>query len=222
VTFLQALASGLSMALRSMISSRTVWPALLILVQRLFKPGDQIVVNGYEGTVEWIETRATIITMYDGRRAIIANANVYSNAVTVNTARATRRSQYDVGIGYGDNIDVARTAILEAVASVPGIEADPKPEVFVWDLAGSSVNLRVRWWTQSKRTNVVHVQAAVLEAIRKALDKAGIDMPFPTQVMLLHDQNEEKDGIRSQQREGWPQRPNPASPLPARDHSNER
>jgi len=196
---------------------------LLILIQRPFGVGDQIVVNGYEGTVEWIETRATIIAMYDGRRVIIPNANVYSNAVTVNTARPTRRSQYDVGIGYGDDIEGARRAILEAIAQVPGIEADPRPEVLVWDLAGSSVNLRVRWWTQSKRTNVVHVQAAVLEAIKNALDSLGIDMPYPTQVVLFHDQTEETDGIRGEQREGWPRRPGHEPPRPVRlvDPSNE-
>jgi small-conductance mechanosensitive channel len=195
---------------------------LLILIQQPFKPGDQIVVNGYEGTVEWIETRATIIAMYDGRRVIIPNANVYSNAVTVNTARPTRRSQYDVGIGYGDNVEAAREAILEALGTVSGIEADPKPEVLVWDLGGSSVNLRVRWWTQSKRTNVVHVQAGVLEAVKQALDKAGIDIPYPTQVMLLHDQTEETDGIRGEQREGWPRRPSAKSPRPARELSDGR
>lgn len=183
---------------------------LLILIQRPFSVGDQIVVNGYEGTVEWIETRATIIAMYDGRRAIIPNASVYSNAVTVNTARAARRSQYDLGIGYGDNIDVARQAILAAVASVDGVEAEPKPEVLVWDLAGSSVNVRLRWWTQSRRSDVVHVQAAVLEAVKVALDKAGVDMPFPTQVTLFHDQTEEIDGRRGEQREGWPRSPDSA------------
>ncbi|WP_082659302.1 mechanosensitive ion channel family protein [Aureimonas sp. AU40] len=190
---------------------------MLILIQRPFAVGDQIVVNGYEGTVEWIETRATIIAMYDGRRAIIPNANVYSNAVTVNTARPTRRSQYDVGIGYGDDIEGARQAIVAAVATVSGIEADPKPEVLVWELAGSSVNLRVRWWTQSKRTDVVHVQAAVLEAIKGALDGLGIDMPYPTQVVLFHDQTEETDGIRGAQREGWPTKPGRKLPRPARD-----
>ena len=189
---------------------------LLILIQRPFGVGDQIVVNGFEGTVEWIETRATIIAMYDGRRAIIPNADVYSNAVTVNTARPTRRSQYDVGIGYGDSIAAAREAILEALSTVPGIEADPAPEVLVWDLAGSSVNLRVRWWTNSKRTSVVHIQAAVLEAIKTALDAAGVDMPFPTQVVLFHDQTEEIDGFRGEQREGWPRRRNGEQPKPAR------
>lgn len=190
---------------------------LLILIQRPFKVGDQIVVNDYEGTVEWIEIRATIIAQYDGRRAIIPNAEVYSNAVTVNTARPTRRSDYDVGIGYGDDIEAARAAILEALAGVDGIEAKPAPEVLVWDLAASAVVLRVRWWTKSVRTDVVHVKAAVLEAIKHALDAAGIDMPFDTQVLLLHDQTEETDGKRGRQREGWPRRPGGESPRAARE-----
>ena len=177
---------------------------LLLLIRQPFRVGDQIIVNGYEGTVDWIETRATIITTYDRRRVIIPNADVYSNAVTVNTAHDLRRSQYDVGIGYGDDIDIARKAIIAALADAPGVEADPKPEVLVWDLASSTVNLRVRWWTNSVRTDVVHTQAAILEAIKHALDNAGIDMPFDTQVLLLHDQSEELDGMRGKQREGWP------------------
>ncbi|MEX6506592.1 mechanosensitive ion channel family protein [Jiella sp. M17.18] len=189
---------------------------LLLLIRQPFHVGDQIVVNGYEGTVDWIETRATIITTYDRRRVIIPNADVYSNAVTVNTAHTVRRSQYDIGIGYGDRIDHAREAILSALAETPGVEADPQAEVLVSDLAASWVTLRARWWTNSKRTDVVHTQAAALERIKAALDAAGIDMPFETQVHLFHDQTEETDGMRGRQREGWPKRPQGEQPRPAR------
>lgn len=189
---------------------------LLLLINRPFRTGDQIVVNGYEGNVKRVETRATIITTYDGRDAIIPNADVYSNAVMVNTAHEKRRSDYDVGIGYGDSIDEARATILEAVAGVQGVEADPGPEVLVWELAESAVVLRVRWWTGSRRTDVVHVKAAVLEAIKAELDSAGIDMPFPTQVLLWHDQTEELDGMRGRQREGWPKSKSTPQPRPAR------
>ncbi|HEV7415643.1 MAG TPA: mechanosensitive ion channel family protein [Tianweitania sediminis] len=189
---------------------------LLLLIRQPFRPGDQIVVKDYEGTVQRIETRATIIKTYDGRSAIIPNADVYSNAVIVNTAHQTRRSDYDVGIGYGDSIDEARAAILEAVSGIDGVEANPAPEALVWDLAASTVNLRVRWWTNSVRTDVVHVKAQVLEAIKKALDAAGIDMPFETQVMLVHDQTDEDDGIRGKQREGWPKKRGADAPRPVR------
>ena len=177
---------------------------LLLLLRQPFRPGDQIVVNDYEGTVQRIETRATIITTYDGRDAIIPNSDVYSNAVVVNTAHEKRRSQYDVGIGYGDDIAAARRVILGCLATVEGVEPEPAPEVLVWELAGSSVNLRVRWWTHSRRTDVVRCRAAALEAMKTALDSAAIDMPFPTQVMLFHDQSEKADGVRGEQREGWP------------------
>lgn len=190
---------------------------LLLLVGRPFRPGDQIVVNGYEGTVKRIETRATILTTYDGRDAIIPNADVYSTAVTVNTAHKTRRSDYDVGIGYGDDIQHAREVILGCFSELDMVEEKPAPEVLVWDLAPSTVNLRVRWWTDSHRTDVVHVKAVLLERIKYALDKAGIDMAYPTQVMLFHDQTEEPDGTRGRQREGWPRPAEGEPPESARD-----
>lgn len=187
---------------------------VLLLLRQPFRPGDQIIVTGHEGTVQRIETRATIIKTYDGRDIIVPNADVYSNAVTVNTAHERRRSEYDVGIGYGDSIEEARAVILAAVADVPGIEPDPEPEVLVWELASATVNLRVRWWTNSRRSDVIRTRSAVLEAVKSALDEAGIDMPFETQVMLFHDQTEETDGVRGKQREGWPRRPGEAVPRP--------
>ena len=177
---------------------------VLILLRQPFRTGDQIVVNGYEGSVDHIETRVTAIRTYDGRMVLIPNSDVYTNAVIVNTAFEKRRSQYDVGIGYGDNTAKAKEVMLAAVKSVEGVEKDPAPEVLVVDLAASWVTLRPRWWTNSLRTDVVHVQSRVIEAIKTALDKHGIDMPFETVVQLFHDQTEETDGLRGDQREGWP------------------
>ncbi len=74
---------------------------ILILVTRPFRVGDQIVFKEYEGTVEDIQTRATSLKTYDGRRVIIPNGELYTNSLTVNTAFPRRRWQYDVGIGYG-------------------------------------------------------------------------------------------------------------------------
>ena len=69
--------------------------------------------------------------------------------------------------------------------------------------------LRARWWTESKRTNVAHIQARVILALYKAAKEAAIDLPYPTTVMLFHDQSEATDGDRKAQREGWPAGANP-------------
>jgi len=183
---------------------------ILILLTEPFRVGDQIVVGDFEGTVTEIQTRATLIRTYDGRRVVIPNSDLFTDKVLVNTAFGQRRSQYDVGIGYGDDIDAARTLVLEAMHGVEGVLPEPAPDVLVVELADSTVNLRARWWSESSRADVLDVQDRVLTAIKNRLADAGVDLPFPTQVVLFHDQTEETDGDRTRQREGWPAAPGEA------------
>jgi len=177
---------------------------LLILIRQPFRVGDQVVLGDHEGTVEQIDTRSTVIKTYHGVRVLIPNGQVYTNPMTVLTAYDKQRSQYDVGIGYADSIALARDEILEAIRGVDDVLTEPAPEVLIVDLAESTINLRARWWTGSKRAEVVHTNSRVMEAIKQRMDDAAIDMPYPTQVMLFHDQTEETDGDRKRQREGWP------------------
>lgn len=178
---------------------------VLLLVAEPFRIDDQIVFKDYEGTVVDIQTRATFLRTYDGRRVVIPNAELFTNSVTVNTAFERRRLEYDIGIGYGDDIDGAKRLILEAIRETGVAAADPEPEVLTYDLAASTVNLRARWWiTPPKRHDALDARDAVLAAVKNKLTAAGIDLPFPTQQLLLHDQTESTDGDRRHQREGWP------------------
>ncbi len=178
---------------------------ILLLLTEPFRLGDQIVVGSFEGTVEEIQTRATSIRTYDGRRVVIPNSDLFTQSVTVNTAFSVRRLQYDIGIGYGDDIGKAKEVILGALRRVHGVVRDPVPEALVVDLAGSSVNIRARWWIDPPlRTDVVSSMDEALHVIKEALVAEGIDLPFPTRHVLFHDQTETTDGDRAAQREGWP------------------
>src|SRR5919202_1172450 len=178
---------------------------ILILLTEPFQIDDQIIFKDFEGTVENIQTRATTIRTYDGRRIVIPNSDLFTNSVVVNTAFEHRRLEYDIGIGYGDDIDRAKELILEAIASVDKVLKQPPPEALVMELASSTVNIRARWWVSPpRRADALDARDQVLSAIKKKLTANGIDLPFPTQQILFHDQTEETDGIRSRQREGWP------------------
>ena len=186
---------------------------ILILLSEPFRIGDQIKINDYEGTVKEIQTRATFIHTYDGRTVVIPNSNLFTNSVTVNTANEKRRLQYDIGIGYGDSIAQAKKILLETMESIPEVLKDPAPDALVVDLAGSSVNIRIRYWIAPPRqTDVLHTQDIVLQKVKEALTAAGIDLPFPTQQILWHDQTELTDGNRARQREGWPKGAKDAPP----------
>lgn len=177
---------------------------LLILYRQPFHRGDQIRSGEFEGTVEKIEPRATLIRTYDGQRVVIPNSDIYTRAVVVRTAFQKRRSEYDLGIGYGDDVHRACDVILRALKDSKTVAAYPPPEAIPWSLDPSAVTVRVRWWTDSRRAVVVHGRGEIISTIKKALTQAGIDLPFPTRVVLFHDQTEQVDGDRRRQREGWP------------------
>ncbi|MEP7071305.1 MAG: mechanosensitive ion channel family protein [Verrucomicrobiota bacterium] len=178
---------------------------ILLLLREPFRVGDQIEYLNYEGTVEEVETSSTVIRTYDGRRIVIPNGELLTKAVTVNTASAHRRIQYDVGIGYGDNIARAKELMVAAVSEIDGVLKDPAPDAIVVDLAAHSVNIRLRWWVAPpSRSDAMDSRDRVLTAVKEKLLHNGIDLPFPTQHVLFHDQTEETDGDRALQREGWP------------------
>lgn len=158
---------------------------VLILIKRPFRPGDQIEIDEFSGTIEHIDSRATMIRTFDGQKVIIPNSQLYTSPVLVKTAYRYRRSEYDVGIGYADDIGKARDVILAALHKVIEVTEDKQIEVLPWDLGASAVVLRVRWWTDTQQHNVVASRAAAIEAIKNALDAEGIDMPYDTIVNLF-------------------------------------
>ncbi len=167
---------------------------ILILWRKPFIVGDQIKFREFDGTVEEINVRSTRIKTYDGERAVIPNGDIYTNAVLVRTAFDRRRASIIVGIGYQDSIEEARTAVMNVLESTKGVLDEPAPSVHVVELAGSSVNLKVLFWTKSQKSDVRVASDMVATGIKLALDEAGIDMPYPHSVVLFHDTTGTREG----------------------------
>ncbi len=167
---------------------------ILILWRRPFVVGDQIRTKDYEGTVEEINVRSTRLKTYDGERAVLPNGDVYTSAILVRTAYDKRRVKFTVGIGYPDSIEEARETIRRVLRETEGVMGDPGPWVYVAELAPSSVNFTVYFWVGSQQANVLKVSDRVATGIKNALDRAGIDMPFPHTVVLFHDATGSREG----------------------------
>jgi small-conductance mechanosensitive channel len=151
---------------------------ILLLFTKPFTVGDQIIFKDFEGTVEDIQTRATYLRTYDGRRVVIPNSDLYMNAVTVNTAFAARRIEYDVPVQAtsGSEIERARRAILRAIRETDGILPEPRPDALVVALGGGAVTLRARWWADARVPDALVAQDRVLAAIAAAIDDHGLQL----------------------------------------------
>ncbi|MGB3590706.1 MAG: mechanosensitive ion channel family protein [Nonlabens sp.] len=157
---------------------------ILILTRQPFRIGDEIEINNMKGRVDRIETRATIITTYDGIDIVVPNNEIYTTAVKVITAHDYIRSQYDLGLGYDQDYSKAVKVLRETLESIDGINKDKPIDILNWDQADSWLTIRMRWWTDSKRGNVVKTFSEVIAKTQHAMDDAGIDLPFPTRVQI--------------------------------------
>ena len=143
---------------------------ILLLVTDPFEVGDQIVVDSFEGTVEEIRARATLITTYDRRRVIVPNFDMFTKSVTVNTAFDRRRMHCDVSVKGTDDPDRVQRIIEQAVRSeIEGVEQDPVATALLISIASGALTFRTLWWSNSERGGSLIVQDRVLKAVQKAL-----------------------------------------------------
>ncbi len=166
---------------------QNLFAGFLILLYRPFYIGDQIKIDDFEGTVEEINVRATKIKTYDGERVVVPNNELYMKSVLVRTAFPHRRTKITIGIGYEESHEEARKIIFEVLRNTEGVLDQPEPDVNVVELADSSVNLKMLYWTKSQQTDTRKTADRVVSATKKALDDAGIEIPFPQRVLTMHD-----------------------------------
>ena len=171
---------------------------ILILITRPFRIGDQIIYSHYEGTVEEIQTRATWLKTYDGRRILIPNSELFKNSVTVNTAFETRRLEYDFKLAPGTDVEKAKATLVGAMRNSRDVLADPKPDVVVIGFDQSALTLRARWWSKSRTSDVLVAQDRVLSASRAALAEAGLKLPAATPAVVVSDAGAAANATKSQ------------------------
>ncbi|MEM6725153.1 MAG: mechanosensitive ion channel domain-containing protein, partial [Bacteroidota bacterium] len=150
----------------------------LLLIFKPFKVGDLINAMGYVGVVKEIQAFATILSTPDNKTVILPNGPLSSSPIENISGAGTIRVETVFGIGYGDDIDKARTVIQSVIDACPVALKDTEHDIFVTELADSSVNFAVRIWVKSEHYWDGYFY--LHEEIKKAFDREKIGIPYPT------------------------------------------
>ncbi len=170
-------AASLAIGLALQGSLANVGAAVLIIIFRPFKVGDFVEAGGATGTVEDVNLFSTIIAPLDNRTVIVPNASVIAGNITNYSKKPERRVDHVFGIGYGDDLKLAKETLMEIMANDPKVMSDPAPFVAVSELGDSSVNFTTRSWV--KTADYWDVYFSQIEAVKLAFDAKGISIPFP-------------------------------------------
>lgn len=159
---------------------------IIILLRREMRIGDHIDCEELEGKVESIAIRETHIRQTDGQLVIVPNSILFKNPLTIRTDLDQRRTTIICGIAYDEDVAEGRNVIRKAVEACDTVIQDNRPvEIFAQEFADSSINYEITWWTGSKPVDIRTSRDEVVEAVKKALDEAGIEIPFPYRTMTF-------------------------------------
>jgi len=174
---------------------------IFLVIFKPFRINDKITINNFVGTVEDINLRQVVLKDAENNRIIIPNS-IISNQIIVNTNMHDTKSCkiIEIGVGYESDIEKALEIMKEEVAKHPLFidnrtaddKKQKKPLVIarVVALADSSVTLKAWAWAKNS-TDAFIMYCDLLQSIKKHFDEAGIDIPYPQQVVTLKNNKNE-------------------------------
>ncbi|WP_434309448.1 mechanosensitive ion channel family protein [Hominifimenecus sp. rT4P-3] len=171
--------AGLSIGLAFQGSLSNFAGGVLILITKPFKIGDYIEEDAKKncGTVKSISICYTTLVTPDEKTVVIPNGTLANTSLTNYSTQGKRRVEVSVGISYGADLKKAKAVMAEALGQVSARIPDSPVQVFVDQLGDSSVQLT--GWIWSASGDYLPAKWEATEAIKLALDEAGIHIPYP-------------------------------------------
>ena len=170
-------AAGLAVGMALSGTLQNFAGGVMLLIFKPFKVGDYIEAQGYAGTVHEIQIFNTILKSPDNKRIIIPNGGLATSSMVNYSTEATRRVEWTFGIAYGDDIDQARSVLMDLLTANDKVLKDPEPFVELAELADSSLNFKVRAWVNAG--DYWSVFFYMPHNVYRRFGEAGLNIPFP-------------------------------------------
>jgi small conductance mechanosensitive channel len=170
-------AAGLAVGLAFKDTFANIGAGVLLIVFRPFKVGDFVQTAGESGVVEEINLFSVRMKTGDNKQIIIPNSSIIGGNITNFSAKETRRVDFVFGIGYEDDLKLAKSTLEEIINADERVLKDPATFVAVSELADSSVNFVVRAWVNS--ADYWGVYFDTLEKVKLTFDEKNISIPYP-------------------------------------------
>jgi small-conductance mechanosensitive channel len=176
-TLTGALALAVGFAAQDLIANFVA--GIFIIKDEPFEVGDYVEWNGHGGTVREIQLRVTKLDTFGNEMLTVPNSDLASAVVTNPVANETLRVDYEFGIEYDADIELARRIIVEEGSGISGVLAEPEPSAPVVALGDSAVVLSGRIWIDPRESSPGGTRAAFIEAVKTRFDAEGVGMPYP-------------------------------------------
>lgn len=159
--------------------------SIILSVRRPFVSKDFVEIDGKSGTVIRMTTRETVLMTADGNHLTLPNAAVFKTNILNYSRNPLRRFDVLVGVGTDVDLNVASRLGIQVLEGMPGVVDEPPPVARIESLGDSNVGLRFYGWVDQREADYLKVRSESVRRIKSSMDENEIDMPVPTQEILL-------------------------------------
>ncbi len=170
-------AASIAIGLALQGTLQNVAAGIMLLVLKPFRVGEFVEASGISGTIQAIGLFATEMKTVDGLYILAPNSSLWNTSVTNYSRNSRRRNDLVIGIGYGDDIDLAQQTMMDLAAADERILKDQEPVTYVSELGDSAVAVTLRYWTST--ADWWQTRLDMTKAAKQAFDEKGISIPFP-------------------------------------------
>ena len=181
LTVLGAAGLAVGLALKDTLSN--IAAGIFLLTQHPYKTGDFVECAGMSGSILEIGLFTTKLRTPQGQDIFVPNNSIIAAPITNYSSNKIRRADITVGIDYADNLEAGIKLLQAMMDRHPLILKDPAPVVVVAELADSSVNLTLRFWTEN--ANYWDAYWDIQRNLKPEIEGAGLNIPFPQRVVTF-------------------------------------
>ena len=175
---------GLALSFAAKDTVGNIISGVVIIIDVPFKEGDWISLGEMHANVTEIRLRTTVLTTFDNEMVVVPNMQISQERIVNYTITPKSRIKVPIGIAYKEDMQRARNILLETVKGDERILLDPSPNVIVTDLGASSINMKLRFWTEDPLLKF-SLMWEYTEKCKQAMDRAGIQIPFPHMQLFI-------------------------------------
>lgn len=150
---------------------------ILLSLRQPFAPHDHVLIDGHEGKVAALTSRATILITLDGNHLRVPNAQVFKGVMLNYSRNPTRRLSFDLSVGNDASISRAQQVARECLGGIDGLLEDPAPSVSVVGLSDSTTQLRLSAWVDQRETSFGRARSESIRLVRRAFIEQGLGVP---------------------------------------------
>lgn len=171
-------AAGLAIGLALQGTLQNIAAGIMLLALRPLRVGEYVsIVGKADGTVEEVGLFLSHFRQADGIQITLPNSLVWGNPIVNYSRNATRRLDFQVGVRYGDNLELAMETLRGLIEHHKLALSEPKPQVMVNEYRDSTVMINIRVWAKS--SDYWNLNFDLYQSAREALENAGLDLPIP-------------------------------------------